>query len=154
MTSSSRVLAIATETSATSDKPSKTSNPKAYLELEFEKHMQKILLNGNKPPKLDDNCIGRFTATEIMRNGKQYYEFGPDNFKSGGIISGPSFDPKGILPRIKNRISKEHWVNENVIQYRKNSRVYIQQIVSEALGEEQMELYQYLCCLNKNHSLK
>ncbi|KAH8309485.1 hypothetical protein KR059_010774 [Drosophila kikkawai] len=151
MTSNSRILAIASETSESSDKPPKTSNPKAYFEFDFEKHMQKLLLNGEKPQKLDENAIERFAATEIMRNGKQYYEFGPDNFKSRAIISGPAFDPKGVLPRVKDRISKEHWVNENVIQYRKNSMQYIQQIVSEALREEEMEICQYLCYLNKNY---
>ncbi|XP_020800184.1 uncharacterized protein LOC110177699 [Drosophila serrata] len=154
MTSNSRVLAIATETTETSDKPPKTSNPKAYLEFDFEKHMQKLLLNGAKPPKLDENSIERFAATEIMRNGKQYYEFGPDNFKTGVIISGPSFDPKGVIPRVKDRINKEHWVSEIVIQYRKNSMVNIQQIVSEALKEEQMEVYQYLRYLNENYIKK
>lgn len=148
MTSNSKVLAIATETSEWSDTPSKSSNPKAYFEFDFETHMQKLLLNGNKPQELDDKSIEAFAATEIMRNGKQYYEFGPNNFKSGKIISGPSFNPKDVLLRVKNRISKEHWVNENVIQYKKNSMCYIQQIVSDALQEEQMEIYQYLRYLN------
>ncbi|XP_017079315.1 uncharacterized protein LOC108113277 [Drosophila eugracilis] len=154
MTSKSNILSIGSDFKELSDKPPKTNNPKAYFEFNFEKHMQRLLLEGNKPQNLDASSMERFAATEIMRNGKQYYEFGPDNFKSGTIISGISFNPKGMLLRVKNRIDKEHWIKENVIQYRKNSMVHIQQIVSDALKEEEMEIYQYLCYLNKSLNKK
>ncbi|EDX08103.1 GD11612 [Drosophila simulans] len=76
---------------------------------EFENHMRKLLLNGEKPKELDEESIGRFAATEIMRNGKQYYEFVPDGYKTGVIISGCSFLPKDMVFRVKKKIAKEHW---------------------------------------------
>ncbi|XP_016977134.1 uncharacterized protein LOC108043096 [Drosophila rhopaloa] len=152
--SNSNVLTIGNESSESLDKLHSTKNSKANFDIAFEKRMQKLLLEGDKPPKLDETSIDRFAATEIMKNGKQYYEFGPDNFKNGTIISAVLFDPKGMLLRVKNRIGKEHWVNENVIQYRKNSMIYIQQIVSDALREEEMEIYQYLRYLNKSACTK
>jgi len=54
-----------------------------------------------------------------------------------------------MLLRVKNRIGKEHWVSENVIQYKKDSMYFIQEIVSDALKEEEMEIYQFLSYLNK-----
>ncbi|XP_070069971.1 uncharacterized protein [Drosophila takahashii] len=152
MSSKSNVLTIGNDNRESSDKLQKTNNPKAYFEIDFDKHMQKILLDGEKPQNVDETSVGRFAATEIMRNGKQYYEFGPDNFKNGTIISGCAFSSKDMLLRVKNRIHKEHWVNENVIQYRKNSMVHIQQIVSDVMREEEIEIYQFLSYLNKTKS--
>jgi len=69
--------------------------------------------------------------------------------KSCVASPGVSFSPKGMLLRVKNRIGKEHWVSENVIQYKKDSMYFIQEIVSDALKEEEMEIYQFLSYLNK-----
>jgi len=154
MTSTSNILTIGSDTCETSEKVQKTSNPEAYFEFEFDKHIQKLLLDGVKPQKPDETCVGRFAATETMRNGKQYYEFGPDNFKNGSIISVVSFSPKDMLLRVKNRIGKENWVSENVIQYKKDSMYFIQEIVSDALKEEEMEIYQFLSYLNKTRCKK
>lgn len=150
MTSTTNVLSIGNETEELYYKVQKTSNPKAYFEFEFENHMRKLLLNGEKPKDLDEKSIGRFAATEITRNGKQYYEFAPDGYKIGVIISGCSFLPKDMVFRVKKKIAKEHWVNENVIQYKKNSMRHIQGIVSECLQEECNDIYQYLCYLRQN----
>ncbi|XP_016947431.1 uncharacterized protein LOC108022808 [Drosophila biarmipes] len=154
MSSNSGILIIGSDTCESFGKVPKTSNPKAYFEFDFEKHMQKLLLDGEKPENLNESSVGRFAATEIMRNGKQYYEFGPDSLKNGTIVSGVAFNPKDMLLRVKNRIGKEHWVNENVIQYKKDSLYFIQQIVCDALKEEEMEIYQFLKYLNKSKSKK
>ncbi|KAH8305881.1 hypothetical protein KR018_000788 [Drosophila ironensis] len=151
---SSNILTIGTETSDASGKVSATSNPKAYFEFEFERHLRKILLNGETPKPPDDGVIERFAATEIMRKGKQYYEFGPDNFKAGTMFSGPSFNPKQVVARLRQKIGKEHWVNDNVIQYKKNSMCQIQQLSSDVLHEENIEIYQYLCYLNEHSKRK
>ncbi|KQS62306.1 LOW QUALITY PROTEIN: uncharacterized protein Dere_GG27274 [Drosophila erecta] len=151
MTSTSSVLNIGSDSEELNYKLPKTSNPKAYFELEFENHMRKLLLNGEKPKELDENSIERFAATQIMRNGKQYYEFVPDGFKTGVIISGGSFLPKDMVFRVKKKIGKEHWVNENVIQYKKNSMCHIQGIVSDCLQEECNDIYQYLSYLTENN---
>ncbi|KAH8358273.1 hypothetical protein KR084_010963 [Drosophila pseudotakahashii] len=153
MSSKSNVLTIGSDPCKSSNKLQKTNNPKAYFEFDFEKRMQKLILDGEKPQHVDETSVGRFAATEIMRNGKQYNEFGTDSFKYGTIISGPSFIPKGMLLRVKNHIDEEHWVNENVIQIRKDS-MNIRQIVSDVMREEEIEIYQFLSYLNKTKSKK
>ncbi|XP_039479723.1 uncharacterized protein LOC120444275 [Drosophila santomea] len=154
MTSTSDVLNIGNDTEDLYYKLPKTSNPKAYFEFEFENHMQKLLLNGEKPKKLNENSIERFEATEIMKSGKQYYEFIPGGCENRVIISGRSFLPKDMLFRMKRKIGKEHWVNDNVIQYKKNSMCHIQGIVSDCLQEECIEIYQYLSYLRQNSNKK
>ncbi|XP_043643111.1 uncharacterized protein LOC122613146 [Drosophila teissieri] len=154
MTSTSNVLNIGSDTEELYYKFPKTSNPKAYFEFEFENHMRKLLLNGEKPKELDKNSIERFEATEIMRNGKQYYEFFPGRCATGVIISGCSFLPKDMVFRVKKKINKEHWVNDNVIQYKKNSMCHIQGIVSDCLQEECNDIYQYLSYLRENSNKK
>ncbi|KAH8421546.1 hypothetical protein KR009_000669 [Drosophila setifemur] len=149
MSAKSKILEIGT---SNCEKSSKTNNPAAYFEFDFEKRMQKILLDGRKPNPPDEDQIERFAATQIMRNGKQYYEFGPDKFKTGVMFSGPSFSPINVLSHVKNRIGKEHWVAENVVQYKKNSMQYMQGVASQALDDESLEIYQYLNYLNERHS--
>ncbi|XP_032571810.1 uncharacterized protein LOC116800512 [Drosophila sechellia] len=151
MTSTTNLLSIGNDTEELYNKLQKTSNPKAYFEFEFENHMRKLLLNGKKPKELDEKSIqiGRFVAAEITRNGKQYYEFGPDRYETGVIVSVCSFVPNDMVFRVKNKIAKEHWVNENVIQCKKNSMCNIQSIVCECYQEECNDIYQYLCYLNK-----
>ncbi|XP_017121324.1 uncharacterized protein LOC108142139 [Drosophila elegans] len=154
MTSKSNVLTIGNDSCEYSDKLPKTNNPKAYLEFDFEKRMQKLLLGGDKPRKLDETAVERFAATEIMKNGKLYSEFGPDNFENNTVISAVVFDPKGMLLRVQNQINKEHWVKENVIQYQKSSMIDVRQIVSDVSQEEDIEIYQYLRYLNQNFCKK
>ncbi|KAI8035837.1 hypothetical protein M5D96_011268, partial [Drosophila gunungcola] len=154
MTSKSNVLTIGNGSCEYSDKLPKTNNPQAYLEFDFEKRMQKLLLGGDKPRKLDETSVNRFAATEIIKNGKRYSEFGPDNFENNAVISAVVFDPKGVLLRIKNKIDKKHWVKENVIQYSKNSMMNAWQIVSDASQEEDIEIYQYLRYLNQSFCKK
>ncbi|XP_017054367.1 uncharacterized protein LOC108096926 [Drosophila ficusphila] len=154
MTSKSDVLAIGTETSENL-KPI-THNRKAYLQWDFEEHLQKILLNGAKPLKSapDDNAIERFGANEFKKNDHHYYEFGAESKRFAWLINGPTFEAKGVLRRVKDRISKDHWITDNVAKYKKHSRDFIKQTVSNALHEEQVEIYQYLCYLNTNFNKK
>ncbi|KAH8373726.1 hypothetical protein KR200_003734 [Drosophila serrata] len=158
MTSSSNVLTIGTETNATLDEVTISKNRKAFFESDFEKRMQKILLNGEKPlAKVpDDTLLQRFSANElkkkdakdIKKSGRYYYEFGTGDKINGWMITGPAFEPKGVLRRVKAKITKDHWIADNVVRYSKDSREFILQTVSKSLDEESSDIYQYLSYLN------
>ncbi|XP_052843198.1 uncharacterized protein LOC128256711 [Drosophila gunungcola] len=163
MTSTSNVLTIGIkETIENFDRPSEfekriwiPETRKANFQKYFEEHLQKILLKGAKPlnSEPDVTAVKRFSASEIKKNGYKY-EFGSKFKENGWLIDGPSFEPKGVLRRVKNRISKDHWINDNVAKYSKDSRGFIQTTVSNALDEEQIEIYQYLCYLKDSSSNK
>lgn len=152
MTSNPSVLAIGAEVCEISEKPSISKHRKEFFESDFEEHLQKILLNGGKPQTKvpDDKLMERFSVNEIKKNGLNYYEFTSEMRTKGWITSGPAFEPKGILRRVKDKISKEHWITDNVAKYSKDSRSFIQQTVLNALHEEQIEIHQYLSYLNEN----
>ncbi|XP_043066805.1 uncharacterized protein [Drosophila bipectinata] len=142
----SNILSIETVTSDSSvNKQTKS------FEEKFEERLQQLLLGGAAPLKNipDEDSIDRFGAQEIRRNGKQYFQFGADNFQGNTIISGPTFDPKSVIFLVKNRIPKEHWINESVVQFR-NDWPEIQHIVSESLAEQNYQIYQYLRYLQSN----
>ncbi|KAH8305882.1 hypothetical protein KR018_000787 [Drosophila ironensis] len=148
MTRRSSVLAIGEEmTSEIVDKPDR----RQLLECEFQKRMQKILLAGAKPSISgpEDASITRFVANEVKKNGQYYYEFGPEPKVNGWIISVCSFDHKGLLSRVKDKIGKEHWITDNVARFSKDSRDFVTKTVSRVLDEETMEIYQYLNYLKK-----
>nr|NP_001137731.1 uncharacterized protein Dmel_CG42362, isoform A [Drosophila melanogaster]NP_001286687.1 uncharacterized protein Dmel_CG42362, isoform B [Drosophila melanogaster]ACL83185.1 uncharacterized protein Dmel_CG42362, isoform A [Drosophila melanogaster]AGK45243.1 IP15503p1 [Drosophila melanogaster]AHN56482.1 uncharacterized protein Dmel_CG42362, isoform B [Drosophila melanogaster] len=148
MNNNSNVLTIGTESTGDFES-TKTRNE--YSVSDFEKHLQKILLNGGKPLTnvCDEGSVERFAAKEIKKNG-YYYEFGPADKINGWMISGPTFDSKGILGRLKNVIGKEHWISKNVAKYPKDSRNFIIKTVSNALDQERSDIYSYLCYLNEN----
>ncbi|KPU76581.1 uncharacterized protein Dana_GF26581 [Drosophila ananassae] len=141
------ILSIGTVTSNSS-----VNNQQVPFDQKFAERMKQILLDGaaplNSTPDLDS--IGRFAAKSIRRNGKQYYQFGKDTFERDTIISGPAFDPKSIVFLIKDRIAKEHWINENVIQFRNNSWPEIQTIVCDSIAEQDYQIYQFLGYLQSN----
>ncbi|KAH8421547.1 hypothetical protein KR009_001275 [Drosophila setifemur] len=157
MTTKSNILNIgADEESDILYKDLILANPKESLDTKFENRLQKLLLHGAKPlkPGPDDKSVERFSVNESKKNGQNYYEFGPENKINGWITNGPSFDPKGVLGRVKERISKEHWINNNVAKYSKDSRDFICQTVGNAIHEEQIEIYQYLCYLSESSNRK
>lgn len=131
---------------------SSLNKQKAPFDQTFADRLKQILLDGAAPlnDTPDENSIERFGAKSVRRNGKQYYQFGNDTFLRKTIISGSAFDPKSVIVLIKDRIAKEHWINENVIQYRHNSWPEIQNIVSECLDQENYQIYQYLRYLQSN----
>lgn len=147
---SSKILAIgAEETDEQLDK-SVSKHRKAFFSEDFGMRMQKVLLGGARPlnSNVDIGAIERFSANEVKKNGQYYYEFGPEIKIKGWIINVITFEPKGFLKRVKTKIGKEHWINENVAKFSKDSRNFIQSTVSKAADEETMEVYQYLCYLN------
>ncbi|EDV55486.2 uncharacterized protein LOC26527098 [Drosophila erecta] len=151
MNNNSKVLTIGTESA---DLVKGSEDPKIPKELSvshLEKHLQKILLNGAKPLTnvCDEGSVGRFSAKESKKN-RFYYEFGPGDKINGWMISGPTFDAKDILRRLKNVISKEHWISDNVAKYPKDSRDFIIRTAFNALDEESSDIYSYLCYLNEN----
>uniref|UniRef100_A0A6P4EKM4 Uncharacterized protein LOC108043089 n=1 Tax=Drosophila rhopaloa TaxID=1041015 RepID=A0A6P4EKM4_DRORH len=158
MAAKSNVLTIGTDDFEHSDR-TKTGIPKIrkeFLDSELENHLQKILLDDRKPfPTVyADKSVETFSAKETKKNGQQYYEFGPGDKINGWMINGPTFEPKGVLKRVKNRISKGFWITENVVKYPKDSRNFIIQTVSNALDEESSAIYHYLCYLNENTKRK
>lgn len=156
MTSTSNVLAIGTDTSVIIDKATISRNRKAFFAFDFEERMQKILLNGGKPlAKVpDDKLLQRYSANELKKqNGQHYYDFGVED-KRGWFIDVTVLEPKGVHRRVQNKISKEHWVSDNVARFSKDSRDFIQATVSDASDEEKMQIYQYLCYLNDNYTNK
>ncbi|XP_034650468.1 uncharacterized protein LOC117889993 [Drosophila subobscura] len=153
MESKSSVLAIGDETSEpTKSAPGLTHNEYTFKE-EFKNHIQKLLLPDapHLATRADENLIEQFSATEMRKNGKQYYEFGREQSRHGHrhIISGPTLDPKGVTLLVKNRLSKEHWVNETVIES-KMQWGEVQGIVSDCLDEQNHKIYHYLCYLQEN----
>jgi len=152
MESKSKVLTIGTDTSEIEPKVQIPKKSIYFFKDDFKDHLQKILLNGANPIGCDP--IKRLAANEVKKNGQYYYEFAPHIRSGGWIINGPTFEPKGILRRIKDRISKDHWTADNVAKYTKDSRDFIQKTVSEALHEEQFEIYQYICYLMENPNKK
>ncbi|KRJ99707.1 uncharacterized protein LOC26536408 [Drosophila yakuba] len=151
MSKNSNVLTIGTESTEVSKEPANPTIPKQFCGTDFEKHLQKILLNGAKPLTnvYNEQSVGSFSAKEIKKNG-YYYEFGPRDKINGWMCSGPTFEPKGILRRLKNVISKEHWISDNVAKYSKDSRGFITETTFKALDEETSDIYSYLCYLNEN----
>ncbi|XP_017078846.1 uncharacterized protein LOC108112957 [Drosophila eugracilis] len=157
MTSKSIVLAIGTESKdEIKDIPTIRHDRKASFQSDFEEHMQKILLNGGKPLESfpNDKVIQRFAANGLKKNEYHYYEFARGINRGCWIIDGPTFEPKGILRRVKERISKDHWITDNVAKFKKDSRDFVQKTVSNALHEEQVDIFQYLCYLNENCNKK
>ncbi|KMY95608.1 uncharacterized protein LOC27209202 [Drosophila simulans] len=148
MNNNSNVLTIGTE--STGDLES-TKARKEYSVSDLEKHLQKILLNGGKPLAnvCDEESVRSFSAKEIKKNG-YYYEFGPADKINGWMVSGPAFDAKGILGRLKKVIGKEHWISDNVAKYPKDSRNFIIETVFSTMDEESSDIYSYLCYLNEN----
>ncbi|XP_017018885.1 uncharacterized protein [Drosophila kikkawai] len=156
MTSKSKVFAIGTESCAIIEETPIRKSKKAYfedhLEHHLEQHLQKLLLDGARPLTTVylDKSVETFSAKDIKKNGRYYYEFGPGDKINGWMINGPAFEPKGILSRVKEKISKDHWVTDNVARYSKDSRDFILQTVSKSLDEESADIYQYLSYLNDN----
>ncbi|KAH8233782.1 hypothetical protein KR026_012432 [Drosophila bipectinata] len=151
MESKSEVLTIGEdENQEKMDKQSIAKHRKAFFTEDFELRMQKVILGGVRPlnSQLDEGAIERFSANEVKKNGQFYYEFGPEAKIKGWIINVITFEPKGFLKRLKNKIGKDHWVSDNVVKFSKDSRNFIVSSVSQAAHEETLELYQYLCYLN------
>ncbi|KAH8327049.1 hypothetical protein KR074_001364 [Drosophila pseudoananassae] len=132
------------------DKQSISKHRKEFFSEDFKIRMQKVILGGARPlnSHLDEGAIERFSANEVKKNGQFFYEFGPEAKIKGWIINVITFEPKGFLKRLKNKIGKEHWVNDNVVKFSKDSRNFIVSSVSQAADEEKLEVYQYLCYLN------
>ncbi|SPP75438.1 uncharacterized protein LOC117590662 [Drosophila guanche] len=151
MESKSSVLAIGDETSEPTESPPCLTHNEYTFKEEFKNHIQKLLLPDapQLATRADDDKIEKFCATVMTKNGKQYYEFGRDESRHGHIISGPTLDPKGVTLLVKNRLSKEHWVNETVIESKMQWRE-VQEIVSDCLDEQNHKIYHYLCYLQEN----
>ncbi|XP_041448864.1 uncharacterized protein LOC111074508 [Drosophila obscura] len=147
----SSVLAIGDETSETSGRVSGLTHNEYTFKEEFRIRMQKLLLPDapHLATRPDEDAVERFSANVIKKNGKQYYQFGSEESRPGEIISGPTLDPKGVTLLVKNRISKEHWVNEAMIES-KMQWGEVQEIVSGCLDEQNNKLYNYLCYLQEN----
>ncbi|XP_016946506.1 uncharacterized protein LOC108022172 [Drosophila biarmipes] len=153
MTTKSDVLTIGTETSETLDERRIPKSPKELQDSDLEKYLQKILLNSAKPLTnvYLDGSVERFSANENRKNGQYTYEFGPSDKINGWMISCPTFEPKGVLKRVKDKISKQHWISENVAKYPKDSRDFIMETVSKAVDEEYSDIYDYLTYLNEHN---
>ncbi|XP_017054368.1 uncharacterized protein LOC108096927 [Drosophila ficusphila] len=152
MESSTNIISTGPKNEVFLSKASEVQIQKGNFQEQFTKRLQKLLLSGSSPLKSnpDEDSVERFCATSTIRNGTQYYEFRPDDYTKGIILSGPAFDPKGLILIVKDRISKEHWINESVIKYHRNSMAEIQQIVWDALSEEEFRIYNYLRYLQEN----
>ncbi|KRJ99708.1 uncharacterized protein LOC26535945 [Drosophila yakuba] len=148
MNKNSNILTIGTEVLK---EPANPKVPKELSVSDLEKHLQKILLNGGKPLTnvYEDGSVGTFSAKETKKNG-YYYEFGPGDKINGWMCSGRTFNAKDVLSRLKNVISKEHWISDNVAKYQKDSRDFVIRTTFNALDEESSDIYSYLCYLNEN----
>nr|XP_016996547.2 uncharacterized protein LOC108056996 [Drosophila takahashii] len=156
MTTKSNVLAIGTETSEDFDKPAISKIGKVLTEFDLEQHLQKILLNDRKPltTVYVDGSVETFSANENRKNGQYIYELGPGDKINGWMINCPTFEPKGVLNRVKNKISKDHWISDNVVKYPKDSRNFIIDTVCSAVNEESLDIYYYLRYLNDHNNRK
>lgn len=155
MATKSNVLTIGTETQEVLDGARIPKSHKELKDSDLEIYLQKILLNDAKPltEVYVDGSVETFSANENRKNGQYIYELGPSDKINGWMINCPTFEPKGIIRRIKNKIGKEHWIAENVVKYPKDSRNVVMESVSKAVSEESSDIYDYLCYL-KEHTNK
>ncbi|XP_015039283.2 uncharacterized protein [Drosophila pseudoobscura] len=151
MESNSSVLAIGDETSEPSERVTGLTHNEYTFKEEFQNRLQKLLLPDSplRATRADPEKVERFEGSVFKKNGKQYYEFGSQNSRHQHVISGPTFDPKGVALLVKNRISKEHWVNDSVIES-KMQWGEVQEIVSDCLNEQENRVYYYLRYLLEN----
>jgi len=156
MASKSKVLTIGTDTSEIEPRVQIPKKSIYFFKDDFKDHLQKILLNGANPiePEPNQSAVARIAANEVKKKGQYYYEFAPEIRTGSWIMNGPTFEPKGVLRRIKDRISKDHWTTDNVAKYSKDSRLFIHQTLRAALHEEHFEIYQYICYLMENRNKK
>ncbi|KAH8358274.1 hypothetical protein KR084_010962 [Drosophila pseudotakahashii] len=156
MTTKSNVLTIGTDTSEVLDKPAIPKSRKVLTDSDLEQYLQKILLNGGRPLTnvYVDGSVEAFSANENRKNGQYIYKLGPSDKINGWMISCPTFEPKGVIKRVKNKISKEHWISDTVVKYPKDSRNFIIDTVSSAISEESSDIYYYLCYLNEHNNRK
>jgi len=152
MESKPNILCFGTETEEALERASIIKIHKRNFYFRFTKRIQKLLLGGSPPLKKtpDEGSVERFCATSTRRNGTQYYEFRPDDYTKGIVLSGPAFDTKGLILIVKEMISKEHWINESVIKYHNNSIAEIQELVWDAIVKEDQRIYNYLRYLQEN----
>ncbi|XP_070069781.1 uncharacterized protein [Drosophila takahashii] len=151
MTAKSNVLTIGTEAYEVLDKPAIQQSRKEMTDSVLEQHLQKILLNG-RPNVYVDGSVETISAKEYRKNGQYIYELGPTNKINGYMHSCPTFEAKGALKRIKNKISKDHWISDNVVKFPKDSRNFIFDTVFSAVNEESSDIYFYLCYLNEHRN--
>ncbi|XP_033252295.1 uncharacterized protein LOC117191577, partial [Drosophila miranda] len=113
--------------------------------------LQKLLLPDapHLATRADPEKVERFVGSVVKKNGKQYYEFGPQNSRHHHVISGPTFDAKSVTLLVKNRISEKHWVNESVIES-KMRWAEVQEIVSDCLKKQDNRIYNYMSYLLEN----
>lgn len=119
-------------------------------------------------PVVDWNTVELF-GMACVKEGKtprQYHFFCGSyahHFPIATQITGPTRNARGVMRKLKELLSEENWIADNVIQtplrakfpncyY--NSDWYIQKMVSEALDFERNRLFWYLRYLQEQHLKK
>jgi len=103
MASKSKVLTIGTDTSEIEPKVQIPKKSIYFFKDDFKDHLQKILLNGANPiePEPNQSAVARIAANEVKKKGQYYYEFAPQFITGSWIMIESTFEPKGVLRRIK-----------------------------------------------------
>lgn len=142
----------------------------ANFEEDFQKHMSWLLVGSRIPiePVVDWNKVELFGMASVKEGKKprQYHFFCGSygsHFPIATQMTGPTCNARGVMKKLKELLSEENWVADNVIQTPLRAKIrssyfnndwYIQRMVSEALDFEQNRLFWYIRYLQEEHLKK
>ncbi|ALC41215.1 CG42363, partial [Drosophila busckii] len=127
-------------------------------------HLAKLLLGTRKAPEIVDDweSLDCFKAANIERPNKPkrygFYCNGKDI--PHVLMSARTYDAKWMFNRVKQRLSEEKWVSENVIETPFKNKpidkeyscdIYVQKVVSDCFDEHKEQMINYVTFLHQEH---
>lgn len=130
-----------------------------------------LLLLGSRIPIeiIDDwNTVELFGMACVKKDNKptQYHFLCGSyarHFPISTQMTGPTLNARGVLKKLKELLSEENWIADNVIQSPLRAKLpntlhysdwYIQKMVSEALDYETNRIFWYIQYLQEEHLKK
>ncbi|KAH8354920.1 hypothetical protein KR093_001348 [Drosophila rubida] len=159
-----KVLAIGDPEDVTDKpEPSKYAYQRDFA-ANFKKHLGFLLVGTRSPIEVNEELktMGRFQARNVKEDNKRrryLFHFARDGEgRSGTIISGAVMNGGAVMEDVRNRLSEENWVSENVFEtpfktergkeYNDNDS-FIQSVVLDAIDADEKRVFKYVLNLHR-----